>query len=49
VFRPAGRKEELKKNKEIIYYNSYRFDIHESLSQPRNTWIHLSDNLPGYA
>lgn len=27
VFRPQGRQEEYRKSKEIVYHNTYRFDI----------------------
>mgnify|MGYP000868127225 CR=1 FL=1 len=37
-----------KKSKNIVYNNIYRFDIIKSSQHSRQTWLHLSDNLPGY-
>lgn len=37
------------KNQEIVYNNVYRLDLLKSSSIPRQTWIHISDSLPGYA
>lgn len=48
VFRPAGRQEDHQKRRDIMYHNAYRFDLVKSVQQPRATWIHLSDSLPGY-
>ncbi len=53
VFRPAGRQDDFMKSKDIIYRNSYRFDIVKSRSKARATWIHLVDGpdqkIPGYS
>lgn len=48
VFRPAGRQEDHHKRRDLLYHNAYRFDLVKSVQQPRATWIHLSDSLPGY-
>ena len=49
VFRPQGRQEEYRKSKEIVYHNTYRFDIIKTRTQARRTWVHISDSMPGIA
>ena len=46
MFRPQGRDDD-KRSKDIIYRNSYRFDIIKSRRYQRETWIHLTEGMPG--
>ena len=50
VFRPNKMNiPDKSQDKDIVYHNCYRFDIIKSKKNIRRTWVHICDNMPGYA
>lgn len=47
VFRPNQDPRRVERTKSIVYRNCYRFDIARQRTKERQTWIHLTEGMPG--